>query len=87
MPKVELQAFFCYVENVAHARSVNGLVHANAMLRRKWNGATARWWFMKQRNFWNRRDATTIAKICYEWGHPKALRFIETFLKPFTQEK
>ena len=87
MPKVELQAFFCYVENVAHARSVNGLVHANAMLRRKWNGATARWWFMKQRDFWNRRDATTIAKICYEWGHPKALRFIETFLKPFAQEK
>jgi hypothetical protein len=87
MPNVGLQAFFCYIENVAEARSLNGLIHANTMLRRKWKGATVRWWFMKERDFWNRRDATKIAMICCDWGHPKALRFIETFLKPFIQEK
>jgi hypothetical protein len=84
---IDLCEFLHYLGNAITLRSVYGLIHANTMLRRKFQGITLRAYFMKHANRFEKAHAGLVSVRCREWGHPKALRLIETFLAPLTKEK
>ena len=73
-------------------RLVNGIVHCNTLLRNKvWISSPRRWmtWRSYCIQFCSEGRRSSVLELisqCREWGHPKALRLITTFLEPMVKK-